>query len=292
MPPQGFVTEICLFLVNDCLQKLSLTLGGCFLDFGKTTSTDYQNCIFICPEEHLQEDVFPEKNEQFDKFSDIDWVFLGNSGEKNGFSAEKNQHSCQNWNLRFQRDIMGKNFFPERKSSRKRFCTLSGVLFSVIEFVWHVCQKRVLFRRWRFWEKSFFSNKKFFKGFFSGPTRKIVVLWQWNSSRLSKMSFISLGEFSGEFRFRWHHKQVDRLSQNSRGIFLQWFGGKSCVWQKSISTTARTGFYDSKVLYQGKLSFWDEWMTWNFFSNFWRIFCFADSCKKHQKIVKLLLLSV
>ena len=49
----GFCHRKLSFLVNDCLQNFFQSLGGCFLDFGKKTSTDCQNCFIICPEKHL-----------------------------------------------------------------------------------------------------------------------------------------------------------------------------------------------------------------------------------------------
>ena len=128
--------------------------------------------MFICPNKHLQEKNFRWKKKQLHKISDIKRSFYQKFGERNAFSAEKYQHSCQNWTLRFQRDILEKMMFPKRKSIRKKFCTLSGVLFSVIEFVRHVYQKRVPVYNWRFWGK-FFWNKEFFTDFFHNLRGKL-----------------------------------------------------------------------------------------------------------------------
>ena len=65
--------------MHDCLQIFSSDLGGCILEFGRKISTDCQKCVFTCPEKHLQEKNFLEKNKDFDKIPDNErsffWIF-------------------------------------------------------------------------------------------------------------------------------------------------------------------------------------------------------------------------
>ena len=57
MPPLGFATENCLFSGEWLSSKTFQSLGGCFLDFGKKTAADCQNCFLS-----VQRNIFWEKS--------------------------------------------------------------------------------------------------------------------------------------------------------------------------------------------------------------------------------------
>ena len=167
MPPLGFATEICLFFGEWLSSK---TFFRRWVDLFWTLAKKLQQIVkivFLSVQRNIfRRKIFLRKNKKFHKSSDIERsFFVKKIGEKNYFLEENYQHSCQNWTLRFQRDVLGENMFPKRKPIRKNFCTLKRVFFSVIEFIWHVYQKRVPVYNWRFWEKSFFRTKNFPRNF-------------------------------------------------------------------------------------------------------------------------------
>ena len=139
-------------------------------------------------------------------------------------------------------------------------------------------------------EKSHFFEQKVFYGIFSEPTRKIVVLWHWNSSQLSKLSFISCGNFRENFVFGENiNRSIACLRFQGEFFFCnlkenQAFGRKvSARLPKLDSTLPNCSI---------KENFFFGWM--NVSKLFFKLVAdfFSDSCKKHQKIVKLLFLSV
>ena len=60
--------KLSLFWWMIVFRNFSQSLDGCFLDFGKKTSTDCQNCFFICPEKHLLRKVMFSNKKFFTGF--------------------------------------------------------------------------------------------------------------------------------------------------------------------------------------------------------------------------------
>ena len=115
-----------------CQRKLSLfwwkivfknfvqRLGGCFLDFGKKISTDCQKCIFICPENHLQEKVFPEKKKPFVKFLDIERSFPWNFWWKKWIFVREVSAQLSRLNSRLPEGHFGEQYVSRKKINSKK----------------------------------------------------------------------------------------------------------------------------------------------------------------------------
>ena len=69
-------------------------------------------------------------------------------------------------------------------------------------------------------EKLFIERSKVYE-VFSELEQKIVILWQWNFNRLSKLRFICLEGLFREIFFLEEHKQFDNLIQISSEVFLR-----------------------------------------------------------------------
>ena len=157
--------KLSLFWWMIVFKKFFQTLGGCFLDFGKKTSTDCQNCIFICPEKHLQEKKISwKKTNSFIKFQTSSGVVFEKNLVKEKIFWQKNISTVVKTGLYASRGTFWGKYVSRKKVNC--FCTLSGILLSCVALVWHVYQKRFIVYRWRFWEKSFFWTKKFLRNFF------------------------------------------------------------------------------------------------------------------------------
>ena len=207
-------------------------LGGCFLEFGKKTSTDCQNCIFICREKHLQVKILPEKNKQLDKFSDIERRFFGKFGRKNWFLAKSYQHSCHKWILHFQRDILGKNVSRKKIIKKKCICTLSGVLVSFYRIclaclskTFHRLQMKVL-------RKIIFLNKKLFTKFLQNVERCRTLAM--NLLPIVKNAFhLSTGTFREKFVFGKNIKCSITFFRNRGEFFFRDLGRKQVLGRKA-----------------------------------------------------------
>ena len=120
--PQVFVKENCLVFGEWLSSK---TFFRAWVDVFWTLAKKLQQIVkivFLSVQINIfKRKTFPEKNKQFYKISDIEWSFYQKFVEKYGFSAEKYQHSFQNWTLCFQRDILGKICFPKENQLEKSF---------------------------------------------------------------------------------------------------------------------------------------------------------------------------
>ena len=151
------------------------TLGGFFLDFGKKTSTDCQNCIFICPEKHLQEKKFSwEKTKSFIKVQTSSGAFLKKKLVKKIIFWRKIISTVVKTGLYASRGTFrGKICFPKKKSIKKipfyferKFSFFYRNCLSCLSKTFHRLQMKVL-------RKVIFSNKKFFTEFFQNLRGKL-----------------------------------------------------------------------------------------------------------------------
>ena len=160
--------NLSLFWWMIVFENFFQTLGGFFLDFGKKTSTDCQNCIFICPEKHLQEKKFSwEKTKSFIKVQTSSGAFFKKNWWKKLFFGGKLSAQLSKLDSTLPEGRFGEKYVSRKKNQLKKYLfILSGNLVSFIEIVCHVYQKRFTAYRWRFWEKSFFRTKIFLRNFF------------------------------------------------------------------------------------------------------------------------------
>ena len=84
---------------------------------------------------------------------------------------------------------------------------------------------------------------------------KIVLLWQLNFNRLSKVRSICLEELFQEIFFLEEHKQFNNLIQISSEVFFQSFVKKLGFRQKKISKVVKIAFYASSGSFSGKVFF-------------------------------------
>ena len=166
MPPLGFATENCLFF-GEWLSSKSFFRRwvDVFWTLAKKTSTVCRNCIFICPEKHLQEKKISwKKTNSFIKFQTSSGVIFEKNLVKENIFWQKNISTVVKTGLYASRGTFWGKYVSRKKVNC--FCTLSGILLSCVALVWHVYQKRFIVYRWRFWEKSFFWTKTFLRNFF------------------------------------------------------------------------------------------------------------------------------
>ena len=172
--------------------------------------------------------------------------------------------------------IVFKNFF---QSLGGCFLDFGKKLQQIVKIVFLSVQRNI------FCEKSFFRTKIFLQDFFR--TWKGVVLWQWTFYRLSKMRFISPEELFARNSFS--EKKIKcsiTFFRIRETLFSSDLGENRAFGRKVSSRLPKLDSTFPKCFIKENF-FLDEWMSWNFFSNFWRVF-FSDSCKNYRKIVKLL----
>ena len=156
-------------------------------------------CNYLSRETSSEEKFFVKKINSLINFQKSSGVFLENL-KKMDFRQRFISTVIINGFYISREIFWGKNMFPEKNQLEKSLYTSSAVLFSFVDFVWPVYQKRVLVCRWTFWDKSVFRTKTFLR-LFSELTRKIVVLWQRIFYLLTKVRFICLEEFFGRVSF-------------------------------------------------------------------------------------------
>ena len=175
--------------------------------------------------------------------------------------------------------------FPERKSTRKSFCTLSGVLISVIEFVWHVCQNASLFADEDFEKSHFFSNKKTFTELFQSLRGKLSYFGNETPADYQKCLSLVWGNFRENFVFGGIiNRSIGCL--RIRGEFFFSDLEENRAFGRKVS--ARLPKQEStlpKCFIKKAFFLWLDKCLGTFFQTFgW---FFSGSCKKHQKVVKL-----
>ena len=143
------------------------------------------------------------------------------------------------------------------------FWTLAKKLQQIVKFVFYLSRETLL-------RKVIFSNKKVFTEFFQNVERCRTLAM--NLRTIVKNAFhLSRGTFREKFVFRKNIKCSITFFRIRETLSL-------AIWGKIVRLAEKYhhGCQNWTPRFQSalsrKVSFLDEWMSWNFFSNFWRVF--------------------
>ena len=104
--------------------------------------------------------------------------------------------------------------------------------------------------------------------------RKMVVLWQENFNRLSKLRFNCSCEISSGEKVCLKIMNCFITFFRIRLVYYQNFGVKNDFWQKSISTVVKTGLFTSSGTFWGKICFPKKYSMKKLILYFERFFVF------------------
>ena len=280
-----------------CHRKLSLfwwmivfkmyfsVVGWMFSGRWLKTSTDCQNCIFICPEKHLQEKKISwKKTNSFINFQTSSGGFFKKIWWKYTTLAKIYQHSCHKWILHFQRDILGQKRFPKKDHLQKLFLYFEGnfsffyrTCLACLSKTFHRLQMKVL-------RKVIFSNKKLFTEFFQNVERCRSLAM--NLLRIVKNAFqLSRGTFREKFVFGKNIKCSITFFRIRETLFSSDLGENRAFGRKISAGLPKLDSTLPKCFIEENFVFWIDKCLETCVQTFGCFF--SDSCNKQQKIVKL-----
>ena len=178
---------------------------------------------------------------------------------KNGVLVENGQEGYQNVTQRFQRDFLREDmYFRKIFPIKKSFQTFSIILVFCRFF--EGLSKRPPRVQMKLLRKSFF-EQKIVNDFFSEFEQSIVILWQHNFNRLSKLRSICLDYFfHGVFFTLKLLNSWITFSGNRADLFCKIFEKQFVLLLKSFSLIVKSGLHKSGGFFQRKLSFFG-WMN-------------------------------
>ena len=257
LPRQGFFQEKLSFFWWEIVFNFISHLGWVNFRLWQKTFNRLSKLCFYLSRVMLQVKTFTGKTKQFDKISVIERSLYQKFGEKKDFRLETISTVLETGLYASGGTFWGKLCSPKKNQLKIFFVLQSDFYLLLSNFSACSSKLRPCFQMKDLRKIFFFRTKTFSRVIFRNQAENCRTL-HWIFNRKSKMPFKCLEDFFREtFVFG---KNINRSITCLRSWreFSSEIWEKSSVWQKGISTVAKTGFYASLVSFWGTTCFCEK----------------------------------